>query len=154
MHTFQWFFFLSSSAVSFLATPISIVTAPEVWKTQPQLHHFLLCTKFRVADLTVNCVSKNLGKKTEEVRILELWRGCLCQTVWQEEYVLAGYVQYGCCQQGCQNRDRVWELLPVLLSSASLDFVFNTLRFYFCSRWGYSGCVVGGVCQPPFSLQF
>lgn len=67
--------------------PIRVVTAPKVWKTQPTVTSFSLVSKLGIADLTVNCIYKNIGKKKEEVRT-DWWWAWLRQTVWQEEDVL------------------------------------------------------------------
>lgn len=58
----------------------------------------------------------------------------------------------GAAGKRCQNRYRVWELLPLLLSSASLDSVFNTFKFYFCPRRHKPGHVGGVFCQQLFSF--
>lgn len=44
---------------------------PKSGKHSHQFHRFPLCTKFRRADLTVDAIYKNIGKKQELVRVLE-----------------------------------------------------------------------------------
>lgn len=61
-----------SSLPSHFSVPISVVTAPKVWKTQPTVTTFSLVSELGTADLTVNCIYRNIGKKKEEVRMLEL----------------------------------------------------------------------------------
>ncbi|KAF5922953.1 hypothetical protein HPG69_013299 [Diceros bicornis minor] len=59
------------------ATPSSRSTAGSTHQRSncsksPENNTIFLCTKFRTADLTLNCIYENIGKNKEEVRILEL----------------------------------------------------------------------------------
>lgn len=125
VHTVPWFF-QRVHLSHFLAVPIGIVTAPKSRKHNQVSQHFLLWTKWRIADRIVNSIYKNISKQREGVRVLELMTR-LTIPVWQEEDVLVCL-----CLAGASS------------AVASVAFILGA-----AGKGGEIACVCGSGCLCP-----